>query len=159
MLALVDPARERTLYVVGENQAPAATDALPWDDLAGMDGCYFTGMTRPRSCSPAARVLVVTARRFEALAASGVRADALVGSGRDRGEQYDLSRLEQRPEHVIVTGGSQGGSGYKAAPVPGPVVDTYGAGDTFVAGVLFGLASDGRFRARSHTRPRARRRR
>ena len=25
--------------------------------------------------------------------------------------------------------------------MPGPVVDTYGAGDTFVAGVLFGLAS------------------
>ena len=136
------PARERTLYLVGENQAPAATDALPWDDLAGMDGCYFTGYD-PATVVLArrARVLVVTARRFEALAASGVRADALVGSGRDRGEQYDLSRLEQQPEHVIVTGGSQGGSGYKPAPVPGPVVDTYGAGDTFVAGVLFGLAS------------------
>jgi ribokinase len=26
-------------------------------------------------------------------------------------------------------------------PPPGPVVDTYGAGDTFVAGVTFGLAS------------------
>ena len=25
--------------------------------------------------------------------------------------------------------------------MPGPVIDTYGAGDTFVAGVLFGLAS------------------
>ena len=142
VLALVDPARERTLYVVGENEAPAATDTLPWDDLAGMDGCYFTGydpatLVRARR----ARVLVVTARRFEALAASGVRADALVGSGRDRGEQYDLARLEQQPDHVIVTGGSRGGSGYEAAPVPGPVVDTYGAGDTFVAGVLFGLAS------------------
>jgi ribokinase len=84
---------------------------------------------------------VVTARRFEALAASGVRADALVGSGRDRGEQFDLSRLERPPEHVIVTDGARGGSGYEPAPVPGPVVDTYGAGDTFVAGVLFGLAS------------------
>ena len=43
--------------------------------------------------------------------------------------------------HVIVTDGARGGSGYSAAPVPGPVVDTYGAGDTFVAGVLYGLAS------------------
>jgi len=43
VLALVDPARERTLYVVGENEAPAATDPLPWDEIAGMDGCYFTG--------------------------------------------------------------------------------------------------------------------
>ena len=86
-------------------------------------------------------MLVVTARRFEALVASGVRADALVGSGRDRGEQYDLSRLDEPPKHVIVTDGPRGGTGYAAAPVPGPVIDTYGAGDTFVAGVLYGLAS------------------
>ena len=38
MLALVDPAGERTLYVVGENEAPEAADPLPWDELAGMDG-------------------------------------------------------------------------------------------------------------------------
>ena len=86
-------------------------------------------------------MLVVTARRFESLVESGVQADALVGSGRDRGEQFDLTRLERPPEHVIVTDGARGGTGYGAAPVPGPVVDTYGAGDTFVAGVLFGLAS------------------
>ena len=86
-------------------------------------------------------MLVVTARRFEALAESGVRADALVGSGRDRGERFDLERLAEPPVHVIVTDGAHGGSGYSAAPVPGPIVDTYGAGDTFVAGVLYGLAS------------------
>jgi ribokinase len=142
VLALVDPAGERTLYVVGENEAPVATDPLPWDEIAQMDGCYFTGYDPATvALGRRARVLVVTARRFETLAASGVRADALVGSGRDRGEHYDLSRLERPPEYVIVTGGAQGGSGYEAAPVPGPVVDTYGAGDTFVAGVLFGLAS------------------
>ncbi len=142
VLALVDPAGERTLYVVGENDAPRAGDALDWDALAGMDGCYFTGYD-PATLRRArrARVLVVTARRFEALVESGVRADALVGSGRDRGEQFDLARLAQPPEHVIVTDGAHGGTGYAAAPVPGPVVDTYGAGDTFVAGVLFGLAS------------------
>ena len=132
VLALVDPARERTLYVVGENEAPAATDPLPWGEIAGMDGCYFTGYDPATvALGRRARVLVVTARRF----------DALVGSGRDRGERFDLSRLERPPEHVIVTDGARGGSGYEAAPVPGPVVDTYGAGDTFVAGVLFGLAS------------------
>jgi len=46
---------------------------------------------------------------------------------------------------VIVTDGAHGGSGYDPAPVPGPIVDTYGAGDTFVAGVLFGLASGWEF--------------
>ncbi len=142
VLALVDPGGERTLYVVGENDAPRADDPLAWDELAAMDGCYFTGYD-PATLRLArrARALVVTARRFEALVRSGVRADALVGSGRDRGEQFDLARLAEQPDHVIVTDGAGGGTGYEAAPVPGPVVDTYGAGDTFVAGVLFGLAS------------------
>jgi ribokinase len=142
VLALVDPSGERTLYVVGDNEAPAAADPLPWDELAGMDGCYFTGYD-PAALVQArrARVLVVTARRFEALVASGVRADALIGSGRDRAEQYDVNRLAQKPDHVIVTAGAHGGTGYGAAPLPGPVVDTYGAGDSFLAGVLFGLAS------------------
>jgi ribokinase len=142
VLALVDPAGERTLYVVGENDHPTADDPLPWDELAGMDGVYFTGYD-PRSLRLArrARVLVVTARRFRALVDSGVRADALVGSGSDPGEQFDLEELAERPSHVVVTAGSEGGTGYRAAPVPGPVVDTYGAGDTFVSGVTYGLAS------------------
>jgi ribokinase len=142
VLALLDPAGERTLYVVGENDAPVAGDPLPGDDIAEMDGCYFTGYD-PETVrlGRQARVLVVTARRFDVLVESGVRADALVGSGRDRGERFDLDRLAERPRHVIVTDGARGGSGYSAAPVPGPVVDTYGAGDTFVAGVLYGLSS------------------
>jgi ribokinase len=142
VLALVDPRGERTLYVVGENDAARVDDPLDWAALEGMDGCYFTGYD-PETLRMArrARVLVVTARRFDVLAESGVRADALVGSGKDRGEQFDITRLKARPDHIIVTDGARGGTGYEAAPVPGPVVDTYGAGDTFVAGVLFGLAS------------------
>ena len=91
VLALLDPAGERTLFVVGENDAPLAGDPLPWDEIAAMDGCYFTGYD-PETVrlGRRARVLVVTARRFEALVESGVRADALVGSGRDRGERFDL---------------------------------------------------------------------
>ena len=142
VLALLDPAGERTLFVVGENDAPVADDPLPWDLIASSAGCYFTGYD-PETLRLARRapVLVVTARRFDALVESGVRADALVGSGRDRGERFDLERLREQPRHVVVTDGARGGSGYAAAPVPGPVVDTYGAGDTFVAGVLYVLAS------------------
>ncbi|MGN6378634.1 MAG: PfkB family carbohydrate kinase [Gaiellales bacterium] len=142
VLALVDPAGERTLYVIGENDHPTADDPLPWDELAEADGVYFTGQD-PRTLRLARRapVLVVTARRFRSLVESGVRADALVGSSTDPGEQFDIEELAERPAHVIVTKGRRGGSGYAAAPVPGPVVDTYGAGDTFVAGITFGLAS------------------
>ena len=98
VLALLDPAGERTLYVIGKNDAPVAADPLPWDEIAEMDGCYFTGYDPATvRLGRRARLLVVTARRFEALAESGVRADALVGSGRDRGERFDLERLAEPP--------------------------------------------------------------
>jgi ribokinase len=140
-LVMRDPGRERTIAVVGENLHPTADDPLPWEELGSLDGVYFTGMDpRTLQLARAAPVVVVTARRFESLVASGVRADALVGSARDRGEQYDITRLRERPTHVIVTDGMNGGTGYEAVEPPGPVVDTYGAGDTFVAGVVFGLA-------------------
>ncbi|MDX6533074.1 MAG: ribokinase [Gaiellales bacterium] len=141
-LVMRDPQGERTICVVGDNLQPTADDPLPWDELEHVDGVYFTGQD-PRTLQLARRapVVVVTARRFDALVQSGVRVDALVGSGRDPGEQVDLSRLSVQPDHVIVTNGSDGGTGYVAVDPPGPVVDTYGAGDTFVAGVLFGLAS------------------
>jgi ribokinase len=53
---------------------------------------------------------------------------------------------------VARTSGAAGGSletadgdvlSWKAAPLPGPAVDAYGAGDCFVAGLTYGLA-DGR---------------
>jgi ribokinase len=141
-LAFTDPRRDRTILVVGERLFPTADDPLPWKRLAEMDGVYFTG-DDPRTLrlARAAPVLVVTARRFDALVASGVRADALIGSRTDPGEQFDLARLSVQPRHVVVTDGARGGTGYTAVPAPGPVVDTYGAGDTFLAGVLFGLSA------------------
>jgi len=51
---------------------------------------------------------------------------------------------------VVGTAGAHGGSwrtrageegGWAAVAPPGPVVDTYGCGDAFAAGVTFGLAA------------------
>jgi len=58
-------------------------------------------------------------------------------AGHDR---VGLALAAQPPEHVIKTDGMRGGTGYEPVAPPGPVVDAYGAGDTFVAGVLYGLA-------------------
>ena len=55
VLALVDPAGERTLYVVGDNDAPTAADPLPWDDSPAWTAATSRGTTRPRSGSPARR--------------------------------------------------------------------------------------------------------
>ena len=70
----------------------------------------------------------------------GLGTCVLVGSARDRGEQFDLDRLAQPPGRVVVTDGVRGGTGYQALPPPASPVDSYGAGDTFAAGLLYGIA-------------------
>src|SRR3712207_9587071 len=71
-------------------------------------------------------------------------------SGRDASERY--REYEPAPALVVPTSGGEGGtwtaaegrSGkWAAAPLPGPVADAYGCGDSFVAGLTFALA-DGR---------------
>jgi ribokinase len=79
-----------------------------------------------------------------------VHLDAVVGSGNDPSEAFDPSRLTHPPDLVVrtdsVRGGryqaSEGRSGsYEPADPPGPVVDTYGAGDSFAAGLTFALGA------------------
>jgi len=41
-VAMIDPAGERTLVVLGEPHHPRADDPLPWDLLARCDAVYFT---------------------------------------------------------------------------------------------------------------------
>ena len=72
--------------------------------------------------------------------------DAVVGSGADAAERYHP--LEPPPRYVAITAGARGGDWtgaegntgtWAAAPLPGPVVDAYGAGDSFAAGLAYGL--------------------
>jgi ribokinase len=95
-------------------------------------------------------VLVATARSLAVLKESGVQLDALVHSSDDAGERYAAGQLTPEPKLVVGTTGSKGGTwtgaegrtgSYTAAPLPGPVVDTYGAGDSFAAGLTFALGS------------------
>ena len=76
--------------------------------------------------------------------------DALVSSGRDPGELYREGDLDPVPKVVVRTLGAPGGewetaSGERGrwgpAPLPGPVRDAYGAGDSFAAGLTFGLGA------------------
>jgi len=91
---------------------------------------------------------VVTARRIRELTASGVRADVIVGSGSDAGERFDPAGLPVAPGAQVITGGARGGviitadgeRRYAPSTPPGPVVDAYGAGDSFAAGLTVGLA-------------------
>jgi ribokinase len=149
-LTFVDHAGERTITTLGERLSPSRSDPLPWAALHGVDGVYFTaGDGGALEAGRAARVLAATARVLPLLAKAGVQLDALVASGSDPAERYPQGAIRPEPHLVARTSGGAGGeyvAGEKrtgrwdAAPLPGPVADTYGAGDSFAAGLTFALA-------------------
>jgi ribokinase len=142
----VDEAGERTITVLGEKLRPSGADSrLPWRELRGMDAVYFvSGDAEALRLARSGRVLVATARELSTLRAARVPLDALVGSGEDEGELYRPRDLEPAPALVVTTAGrlggwAQPGGPYRAAAIPGPVVDAYGCGDSFAAGLTFAL--------------------
>jgi ribokinase len=146
---VADPSGERTILIHGRNDHPAIEDPLGWDELEGFDGAFYTG-DDPRTVVAArrARVLVVTARRLASVVASGVQVDVLAGSAHDSGERYDVAALPVRPRLCVWTEGADGGhyladdgrqGRWEAVAPPGPVIDTYGAGDVFMAALTLEL--------------------
>ena len=140
---------DRAIAVIGAAASARIEDALPWDDLAGCDAAYFTGHdSATLAAARRARRLVVTSRRLTQLVESGERADVLVASDADPSEAVDPDLLPVPPKAIVWTEGSAGGhwegddgSRGRWDPVepPGPAVDSYGCGDSFVAGVTVGL--------------------
>lgn len=149
----LDADGERTITVMGARCGPRAGDPLPWSELEGADAVYLTaGDPDAVSAAREARRLVATVRAIESLASAHVEIDALVASARDEGERYRPGDLDPPPGLVARTDGAAGGTltaadgsstPWEPAPLPGPAVDAYGAGDCFAAGFTFALA-DGR---------------
>jgi len=147
----IDAEGERTITVIGERLGPRRTDDLPWEELARCDAVYFvSGDADSVVAAREARVLVATARSLSALEDSRVPIDALVRSGSDEGERYRPGDLDPRPRLEVATAGDQGGTyvleggpvqQWDAVQVPGPPSDSYGAGDSFAAGVTYGLGA------------------
>ena len=144
----VDDAGERTITTVGPKLRPRGhDDRLPWHELAGMDGVFFVaGDVDALICARRGRVLTATARERDVLERGGVQLDALIGSGEDEAERVRPGDLEPEPALVVTTSGrlggwAQPGGPFSAAPLPGPRVDTYGAGDSFAAGLTYALAA------------------
>ena len=150
-LTMVDDRGERTIVTLGDRLEARGADPLPWSGLADRDGVYVTaGDDDALRKARAAKVVVVTSRIGARLASSGIRADAVVGSARDPAERIDVTTLPAPPDLLVLTDGAQGGTfrtadgrhgRYEAAPLPGRVMDTYGAGDSFQAGLTYGLAA------------------
>jgi len=148
-LAVITADGERTIFVVGEPLHPRRSDDLPWNVLAACDAVYFTGQD-PETLVEArtARLLVVTSRRREALEKSGVRADVVVGSTKDRREYSTLADYAPPPSALVMTEGAKGGyvetadgvTRFPPTPVAGKIVGSYGSGDTFAAALTWYLA-------------------
>jgi ribokinase len=143
----IDDTGERTITVLNEKLRPRGGDSrLPWRELAGMDGVFFvSGDAQALHHCRTARVLVATSRELATIQEAGVELDALVGSGEDEAELYHPGDLNPAPKVAVTTAGGLGGwlqpgGPFRPAPLPAQVVDTYGAGDCFAAGLTFALA-------------------
>lgn len=150
-ITFVDEDGERTITTVGERLAPAADDDLPWELLDSADGAYFTaGDAGALGAARGARILTATPRAGPVLAQAGVEIDALVFSESDELERAKAAEVKPPPGLLIATRGDAGGtytaaegsrSSWAAAELSGPVVDSYGAGDSFAAALLWALAA------------------
>ena len=94
-----------------------------------------------------ARTLCTTPRvGLNTINKSNIFLDGLIGSNLDPGECFSSDQLALRPRYIIKTEGEKGGivfpgGRYKALENKNPKIDSYGCGDSFAAGILYGLAS------------------
>lgn len=145
----LDAEGERTITTIGQRVYPETSDPLPWDSLEEFDAVYLTaGNVETVRAARTARVVVATVRTGEALAEAGVRVDALVASANDPGERYVPGSIDPAPRWVVRTDGPRGGTfetadgrveRWQPEPLAGPIVDTYGAGDSFAGGLTWAL--------------------
>ena len=147
-ITFIDGDGERTITVIGERLAAHGSDTLPWQVLSDCDGVFVTAADAAAlRQARRAKVLTATPRvRLGVLQEAGVQLDALIGSALDPAETYRDGDLNPPPTLVIRTEGARGGQvspgGRFLAPQrKRPVADTYGAGDSFAAGVTAALAA------------------
>ncbi len=136
-VTLVDERGERTITTIGPKLRPR--DPIPGDTY---DAVFFVaGEVSVLRSARGARFLAATPRELATLVDGAVPLDLLVGSATDPSERYDGGLdvgLVVRTEGAL--GGTAGDGRYAASPPPGPVADTYGAGDSFAAALCFALA-------------------
>jgi ribokinase len=133
----IDAGGERTITVLGDKLLPDAPAAIEAYDLV----FFVSGTVDALRAARGARFLAATLRELPTLQAAGVPLDLLVGSAADPGERYE-GTLDARI--VALTEGEAGGTAngqrYPAVAPLEPVVDSYGAGDSFGAALAFALA-------------------
>ena len=146
--SLTDSEGERSITIIGERLSPNHNDDLDWNTLNEMDGIFITAADKELlKKSRFAKTLCMTPRvGLNMINESGILLDGLIGSNLDPGEYFSLNELKLKPKYVIKTEGENGGivfpgGRYKAIKNKKNNVDSYGCGDSFAAGILYGLSS------------------
>ena len=128
--------------------APTHKDKLEWNILKKMDGIFITASDSDVfKMARSASILCTTPRvGLNTINNSNVLLDGLIGSNLDPGEVFSFSELSLKPKYTIKTEGEKGGilfpgGRYKALKNKKLKVDSYGCGDSFAAGILYGMAS------------------
>lgn len=147
-ISFVDTQGERAITVVGERLQPSSKDPLEWEELSNFDGIFVTaGDSELISLCRKSDLLATTPRvGTKALQEAGVQIDLLVGSGLDPDEKYNPKEYSLKTTLRIATEGADGGriwpgGRYEAVRLKSKIVDSYGCGDKFAAGVTTGLAA------------------
>jgi ribokinase len=148
-VTLLEPNGERTIITLGERLEPRGSDELGWERLGEAGAVYFTAgdasaLERARRAG-----VVVASPRARAVLETGT-VDALVFSESDPDESEWAERAAPHARLLVATEGERGGRWWGAsegrwppAPLPGPVRDSYGCGDSFAAAFTFGLGRRG----------------
>ncbi len=147
--SMIDSQGERAITVIGERLAPNYRDNLDWDILKKMDGIFITASdSEIFKMARSASILCTTPRvGINTINKSNVSLDGLIGSNLDPGEEFSFSELLVKPKYTIKTEGEKGGiiypgGRYEALKNKERKVDSYGCGDSFAAGILYGMASN-----------------
>ena len=150
-VTLVDAGGERTITTFGPRLDPTGSQDTGWEGFSELDAVYFTAgdLAALRRAREASRVLVASPRARHALG-QGVKLDALVLSADDEIELAAARPALAEAALAVYTEGESGGRWHRSdgsegrwspAPLPGPVVDAYGAGDTFAAALTYALGA------------------
>ena len=146
--SLIDDKGERSITIIGERLSPNYLDNLNWNILENMDGIFITaGDAEIFKTSRKAKTLCSTPRAgIKLINKSKIQLDALIGSNLDPGEKFHISQLKVIPKYIFKTEGEKGGivipgGRFSALKNSKTKIDSYGCGDSFAAGILYGLAS------------------
>ena len=138
---------ERSIIVSGERLEPKGKDNLPWQKLKECDALFVSatdkiGLKYCREC----KVLVATPRiGIDTILQSEIKPNALVGSAKDEYENEIINSCNEIPLR-IKTLGSRGcevipGGYFISKKQVDKIIDSYGCGDKFAAGITAGLGA------------------